>query len=78
MEFFIPYPLASNSIWLITKYQMPLGMSEQQKFNFYEMVDPKNKIGLFQSYLYSLSLTTFNLLIYLSKPTYLIGFNNYT
>jgi hypothetical protein len=26
---------------------MPLGMSEQQKFNFYEMVDPKNKIDYF-------------------------------
>jgi hypothetical protein len=54
MELFIPYPLASNSIWLsrsnncvVTKHQMPLGMNELRKFAFYEMVNLKNKIGLF-------------------------------
>ncbi len=56
MEFFIPYSLASNSIWLnisrsyiwvVAKHQMPLGMSELKKFALYEMVNFKNKIGLF-------------------------------
>jgi hypothetical protein len=54
MELFIPYPLASNSIWLsrsnncvVTKHQMPLGMNELRKFALYEMVNLKNKIGLF-------------------------------
>jgi len=28
------------------KHQMPLGMSELKKFDFYEMVNLKNKIGL--------------------------------
>jgi hypothetical protein len=55
---------------------MPLGMSELKKFAFYEMVNLKNKIGLFKSYLYSLNLVMFNLLTYLSKLIYLIGSNN--
>jgi hypothetical protein len=37
------------------------------------MVNLKNKIGLFLSYLCSLNLAMFNLLTYLNKPTYLIG-----
>jgi hypothetical protein len=52
-------------------------MSEEIKFDFYEMINFKNKIGLFYSYLYSLNLPMYNLLMYLNKPTYLIGFNNY-
>jgi hypothetical protein len=56
---------------------VPLGMSEEIKFDFYEMINFKNKIGLFYSYLYSLNLPMYNLLMYLNKPTYLIGFNNY-
>jgi hypothetical protein len=53
MEFFIPYPLASNSILaqyisrsnncVVTKHQMPLGMSELKKFALDEMVNLKNK-----------------------------------
>jgi hypothetical protein len=84
MEFFIPYPLASNlylaqyitrsNKFVSTKHQVPLGMS---KFDLYEMVNLKNKIGLFYTYLYSLNLLMYNLLTYLNKPTYLIGFNNY-
>jgi hypothetical protein len=34
-------------------------MSEWKKFDPYEMVKPKNKIGLFETYLYHLSLATF-------------------
>jgi hypothetical protein len=56
---------------------MPLVMSELKKLDLYEMVNLKNKIGLFWSYLYSINLVKFNLLTYLSKPIYLIGFNNY-
>jgi hypothetical protein len=56
---------------------MPMGMIEFKKFNLYEMVDLKNKVGLFYSYIYSLNLVMFNLLTYLSKPIDLIGFNNY-
>jgi hypothetical protein len=87
MEFFIPHQLASNSIlaqyitrsnnFVITKHQVPFGMSKQTKFDIYEMVNLKNKIGLFYVYLYSLILAMFNLFTYLNKPTYLIGFNNY-
>ncbi len=55
---------------------MPLGMSEFKKLALYEMVNLKNKIGLFYSYLYSLKLAMLNLLTYLNKPIYLIGFNN--
>jgi hypothetical protein len=51
-------------------------MSELKKFDLYEMVILLNKIGLFYSYLYSLKLVMFNLLTYLSKPIYLIGFDN--
>jgi hypothetical protein len=40
------------------------------------MVNFKNKIELFESYLYSLNVAMFNLLTYLGKPIYLIGFNN--
>ncbi len=29
------------------KHQMPLGMNELKKFDLYEMVNLKNKIGLF-------------------------------
>jgi hypothetical protein len=49
MEFFIPYPLASNfylaqyinrrNNCVVTKHQMPFGMSELQKFDLYEMVN---------------------------------------
>jgi hypothetical protein len=56
---------------------MPLGMSEEIKLDFYVMVNLKNKIRLFESYLYSLNLPMYNLFTYLNKPTYLIGFNNY-
>jgi len=52
---------------------MPLGMSESKKLTLYEMVNLKNKIGLFYSYLYSLNRAMFNLLTYLSKLIYLIG-----
>jgi hypothetical protein len=56
MEFFISYILDSNSIWLnvtrnnnfeITKHQVPLGMNKEIKLDLYEMVNFKNKIGLF-------------------------------
>jgi hypothetical protein len=50
---------------------MPFGMSEKIKFDLYEMVNLKNKIGLFYSYLYSLNLPMYNLFTYLNKPTYL-------
>jgi hypothetical protein len=30
----------------------------KKKLDLYKMAKPKNKIGLFQTYLYSLSLTT--------------------
>jgi hypothetical protein len=43
---------------------MPLRMSEWKKLNPYEMVKPKNEIGLFKTYLYNLSLATF-------QPTYI-------
>jgi hypothetical protein len=52
-------------------------MSEEIKLDFYVMVNFKNKIRLFESYLYSLNLPMYNLFTYLNKPTYLIGFNNY-
>jgi len=55
---------------------MPLRMNEFKKLTFYEMVNLKNKIELFYSYLYSLNLVMLNLLTYLSKLIYLIGFNN--
>jgi hypothetical protein len=55
---------------------MPLGMSELKKLALYEMVHFKNKIGLLLFFLYSLNLAMFNLLTYLSKPIYLMGFNN--
>jgi hypothetical protein len=53
---------------------MPFGMSELKKLTFYEMVNLKNQIKLFKSYLYNLNRAMFNLLTYLSKPIYLIGF----
>jgi len=34
-------------------------MNEWKKFGPYEMVQPKNKIRLFKTYLYNLSLATF-------------------
>jgi hypothetical protein len=43
---------------------VPLGMSEWKKLDLYEMVKPKNKIGLFKTYLYNLSPIAF-------KPTYI-------
>jgi hypothetical protein len=49
-------------------------MREPKNIDFYEMVKPKNKIRLFKTYLYSLSLTIFQP-IYI--PILLIGFNNY-
>ncbi len=36
-----------TSNYVVDKYQMPLWMSEWKKLDFYEMVKPKNKIGLF-------------------------------
>ncbi len=39
-------------------------IDEWKKLDTYEMVKPKNKIELFKTYLYHLSLTTF-------QPTYL-------
>jgi hypothetical protein len=56
---------------------MPLGMSELKKLDLYEMVNLKNKLDYSNlTYTYSLNLAMFNLLTYLSKPIYLIGFNN--
>ncbi len=39
--------IIKNNKFVITKYQVPLGMSEEKKCDFYEMVNEKNKIGLF-------------------------------
>jgi hypothetical protein len=61
----------------MTKHKVQLRLSEKIKLDVYEMVNFKNKIGLFESYLYSLNLPTYNLFTYLKKPTYLIEFNNY-
>jgi len=36
-------------------------MSEWKKLDPYETVKPKNKIELFKTYIYNLSLTTFQL-----------------
>jgi hypothetical protein len=38
---------------------MPLGVNEWKKHNLYEMVKPKIEIKLFKTYLYNLSLVTF-------------------
>ncbi len=72
MEFFYPisfgfqfylgqYIIKSNK-FVITKHQMPLGMNKLKKLDIYEMVNCKNKIRLFDSYLNSRNLTMFNLL----------------
>jgi hypothetical protein len=36
-----------NNSYVVSKYQVPLGMSEWKMLDPYEMVKPKNKIGLF-------------------------------
>jgi hypothetical protein len=41
-----PYINRSNN-YGVAKYQVALGMSEWKKLEPYEMVKPKNKIGLF-------------------------------
>jgi hypothetical protein len=40
------YIIRSNN-FVTTKHQVPLGMSEEIKIDLYEMVNFKNKIGLF-------------------------------
>ncbi len=55
----------------VTKYQMPLGMGELKKLDLYKMVNPTIKIGLFLTYLCSLSLITF-------QPTYIPYVNLFT
>jgi hypothetical protein len=52
-------------------------MNKKIELDLYEMVNFKNKIRLFLSYLYNPNLPMYNLFMYLNKPTYLIGINNY-
>ncbi len=70
------YIIRSNNI-VTTKHYVPLGMIEEIKLDLYEMVNLKNKIDLFLSYLYSLNPPMYNLFRYINKPNYLIRFNNY-
>jgi hypothetical protein len=46
-KFYLAWYISRSNSYVVAKYQMPLGMSEWNKLDPYEMVKPKNKIGLF-------------------------------
>jgi hypothetical protein len=46
-QFYLAQYISRSNNCVVTKHQMPLGMSELNKLAFYEMVNLKNKIGLF-------------------------------
>jgi len=64
----------SHILWLnilvgaIAKYNPSIkchwGWVNKKRLDFYEMMKPKKKIGIFETYFYSLSLVTF-------QPTYI-------
>jgi len=46
-QFYLVQYISRSYNWVVTKHQMPLGMSELKKLALYGMVSFKNKIGLF-------------------------------
>jgi len=45
-QFYLAQYISRSNNCVVMKHQMPMGMSELKKLAFYEMVNPKNKIGL--------------------------------
>jgi hypothetical protein len=46
-QFYLAQYISRNNKCVLTKHQMPLRMGELKKLALYEMVNLKNKIGLF-------------------------------
>jgi hypothetical protein len=46
-QLYLAQHITRSNNYVVMKHQMPLGMSELKKLNLYEMVNLKNKIGLF-------------------------------
>jgi hypothetical protein len=46
-QFYLVQYITRSNNCVVTKHQMPLGMSELKKLALYEMVNFKNKIALF-------------------------------
>ncbi len=46
-EFYLAQYITRSNSRVVAKYQVPLGMSEWEKLDPYEMVKPKNKLRLF-------------------------------
>jgi hypothetical protein len=46
-QFYLVQYITKSNNFVITKHQVPLGMSKLILFNIYRMVNLKNKIGLF-------------------------------
>jgi hypothetical protein len=46
-QFYVVQYITKSNSYVEIKYQVSLGMNEWKKLDPYEMVKPKNKIGLF-------------------------------
>jgi hypothetical protein len=46
-QFYLAQYINRSNNCVVTKHQMPFGMNELKKLALYEMVNLKNKIGLF-------------------------------